>query len=304
MSSARFLVVLLFGLGCASPPETRKVLILGIDGVRPDALDFAETPHLDLLIKKGAFTDRAQALPARETGGDTISGPGWSSMLTGVWADKHGVIDNKFAGKRFQDFPHFFCYLKDDQPAAFTASVATWGPIAEHIVAGADVNVDGESDEDTTTRAIQLLSDERLSALFVHLDDVDGAGHEHGYGPTVSPYLEAVKKADERIGRIVEALRARTTYDREDWLILSCTDHGGRGTGHGNGTDDPLKRTIFFLASGDNATRGRIEGPVHIVDVAATALAHLGVPLDPRWKLDGQPRGLRNDAMKTQPLRP
>jgi hypothetical protein len=36
--------------------------------------------------------------------------------------------------------------------------------------------------------------------------------------------------------------------------------------------------------------RGEIKGKTHITDVAVTALAHLGVPLDEKWQLDGKPQ--------------
>jgi hypothetical protein len=73
----------------------KKVLIIGIDGCRPDALKAAKAPHLHALMREGAFSEAAQA------GDITVSGPGWSSMLTGVWRTKHGVRDNKFEVHRF-----------------------------------------------------------------------------------------------------------------------------------------------------------------------------------------------------------
>ena len=48
-------------------------------------------------------------------GVDTVSGPGWSSMLTGVWADKHGVHDNSFKGANYAKHPHFFHWLHQAQ---------------------------------------------------------------------------------------------------------------------------------------------------------------------------------------------
>jgi hypothetical protein len=42
-----------------------------------------------------------------------------------------------------------------------------------------------------------------------------------------------------------------------------------------------------------DAARGTIDPPPGIVDVAATALTHLSVPIDPVWQLDGKPVGLR-----------
>ncbi len=40
-------------------PE-RRVLVIGIDGVRPDALQIADTPAIDELISAGAFTNNTQ----------------------------------------------------------------------------------------------------------------------------------------------------------------------------------------------------------------------------------------------------
>jgi hypothetical protein len=93
------------------------------------------------------------------------------------------------------------------------------------------------------------------------------------------------------VGRLVAAVRNRPTYDREDWLILVSTDHGHRDEG-GHGGDSPEERTVFFLASGPSVTKGTLPDDVNIVDVAVTALAHLGITIDPAWHLDGRVSGL------------
>ncbi len=117
----------------------RKVLIMGIDGLRPDALLKANTPHIDRLARHGVFATNTLIQGDRYKASDTISGPGWSSLLTGVWADKHGVHDNTFAGRDFERYPHFFARLKRAIPEARTFSFVSWAPIDEFIVAGADV---------------------------------------------------------------------------------------------------------------------------------------------------------------------
>lgn len=68
------------------------MLYLGIDGARFDALQAATTPTL----AAGIHSDTCLILGDRYRENDTISGPGWSTILTGVWADKHGVNDNSF----------------------------------------------------------------------------------------------------------------------------------------------------------------------------------------------------------------
>lgn len=100
----------------AAGPEKKsaekKVLIIGIDGCRRDALEAAHTPHLDALIRAGAIAENTLILGDRYRDAETGSGPGWSSILTGVWADKHGVNDNSFQDARYDEFPHFFGGLK------------------------------------------------------------------------------------------------------------------------------------------------------------------------------------------------
>ena len=88
-------------------PPAKKVLFIGIDGVRPDALHAAHAPHLDALKRRGAWADDTQILGDRYRLNDTVSAAGWSSILTGAWADKHGVHDSRFAGKNFEQYPDF-----------------------------------------------------------------------------------------------------------------------------------------------------------------------------------------------------
>jgi predicted AlkP superfamily pyrophosphatase or phosphodiesterase len=279
----------------------KKVLIIGIDGCRTDALLAARAPHLHALIRDGSFSDKTNVLPDRKTGADTISGPGWSAILTGVWADKHGVRDNYFQGSNFKEFPHFFTRLKKARPNAFTASVATWEPIHKRIVSDADISLATrrgqepyrDADARGVAKVIQLLSEQDPTAVFIHLDQVDDAGHQKGFSPKVAEYLAAIEQVDSHVGRILDAIRARKTYPTEDWLIIVCTDHGGKGRDHARGQGATEIRQVVVIVSGGLVAKGKIEGPVGLVDVAATALTHLGVNLDPAWHLDGRAVGLQ-----------
>ena len=53
----------------------KKVLIIGIDGIRTDAFIQAPTPNLDALITNGIYSPNAL------NDDITISGPGWSANL-------------------------------------------------------------------------------------------------------------------------------------------------------------------------------------------------------------------------------
>lgn len=263
----------------------KKALIIGIDGCRPDALLAAKAPHLHGLIKNGAFSDTAQ------TGDMTASGSGWSSLLTGVWREKHGVRGNEFRGANFTEFPHLLDRYKTARPAGFVASVAHWEPILKQIVTKADHTTAHKTDVEVAKVACQLLREKDPDILFVHLDEVDGAGHKHGFDPKEPKYLDAIQKADQLVGALLQAVEGRRTHAREDWLIVVSTDHGGSGKEHGKNI--PEHRTIFLIVSGKSAAPGKIDPAPAIVDIAPTVLRHMNIDIAPAWKLDGKPVGLR-----------
>ena len=295
-------VSLLLGAPAEAERPTNRVLVIGMDGVRPDALRVADTPALDALIADGSSTESTRILGDRYRKSDTVSGPGWSSFLTGVWADKHGVNDNSFKNKNYTEFPHFFSRLKQCFPGAVTGSFVDWAPIDEHIVSDADVRkvypsegADGYTlhDKKVTADACEFLSEGDPHAVVVYLGAIDETGHRDGFHPSVRSYVSAIETVDKQVGRLIESLRARPGYDDENWLVVISTDHGGRGTGHGGGHDVPEINTTFMIVSGQAASRGNIDQQTYVVDVAATALVHLGVELKPEWKIDGRPVGLK-----------
>jgi predicted AlkP superfamily pyrophosphatase or phosphodiesterase len=280
-----------------------RVLIIGIDGLRPDALEQAETPHLDRLIADGIYFEGTDIRePEGTDDADTISGPGWSNLLCGVWPDKHGVLDNEFTAPHYDQYPHMFARLKEVRPDAVTATFSTWAPILDQITSHADtgVNISEEVkdypawDARAADACVGYLAEHVPDLLVFYQGQVDETGHAHGFHPNVTQYIAAIEQVDANVGRVLSAIDALPDESRGDWLVIVCTDHGGSGTNHGGGRDNPDVRKTFLIVSGAAAERGSSEEPTWQVDVAATALTHLGVLLSPEWELDGQPRGLRD----------
>ncbi len=259
----------------------KKVLIIGIDGTMPSALAVAHTPNLDALKSNGCFSDRAITHPV------THSAACWSSMFTGVWGDKHGVNDpgNSFSGNHFAEYPNFLKRLETANPALNTVAYLRWAPLSTALD-GADVVQAYGSDAALVTATTNQLLTANPDVFYTILLDVDSAGHSYGWGPTVANYVKAIEDADQRVGIIINALTNRPTYANEDWLVISLSDHGEH--------DSTLERArlTYHIVSGPSAARGTIDPAPSIVDVCATVLTHLGVPIDPVWNLDARVEGL------------
>lgn len=281
----------------------RRVLWIGLDGCRPDALQKAETPNLDSLKRVGAWSYSTKIQGARYQKSDTSSGPGWSSFLTGVWADKHGVNDNSFEGRRYDKYPHVFQRIKQRWSKAFTASFVDWEPIDKYIVEACDRKVcypahgaDQYSQNDVllAREAAECLTEQNPHAMVVYFGAIDETGHATGFHPDNDDYISAIQTVDERIGEVLTAVRGRPKFEQEKWLVVVSTDHGGKDKGHGGGQEVPEILTTFIIVSGDGVEAGEIAEPTYLVDVAVTGLVHLELQIQPEWKLDGKAVGLES----------
>lgn len=276
------LLALLVGGVANAEALTNKVLIIGIDGTMPSALAVARTPNLDVLKARGCYSTRVVSHPV------THSAAAWSSMFTGVWGDKHGVNDpgNSFAGNQFTNYPSFYKRLEAANSNLNTLAFARWEPMLT-AVPDADVRMAFTSDAAVTDETCRRLTNSNPDVFWMLLLDVDGAGHSSGWGPTVSNYVRAIEISDGRVGQIIGALTNRVTYAKEDWLVIVTTDHGEH-----DHPDPERSRITFVINSGPSAARGVIWPSPSIVDVCATVLAHMKVPLNPAWNLDGRVQGL------------
>jgi len=290
--------LMLWLTACGGVEPAKKVLVIGLDGIRVDILAETATPNIDKLIAEGFFSDQAR------TNVRTVSGPGWSSMLIGARTDKHLVNSNNLAGNDYATYPEFLTRLERVDSSFNTFAVVDWAPLGTTASGGPlfsdaidellffDGGEEGyrRADSLSVAAAVDRLENEDIDAAFVYIGDADEVSHATGtYAPE---YRTSIEEADAHVGRLVAAIRARPTYALEDWLILVSTDHGRNEEG-GHGGDSDEERTIFFLAHGPSVVREPSGTAPNLVDVAVTALVHLGVDIDPAWNLDGRSVALR-----------
>eukprot|EP00588_Corethron_pennatum_P020456 CAMPEP_0194331574 /NCGR_PEP_ID=MMETSP0171-20130528/56010_1 /TAXON_ID=218684 /ORGANISM="Corethron pennatum, Strain L29A3" /LENGTH=541 /DNA_ID=CAMNT_0039093097 /DNA_START=55 /DNA_END=1680 /DNA_ORIENTATION=+ len=233
------------GCGDGDAPK-RKVLFVGIDGLRASSM-VLPLPTFRRLERMGTYSYWANV----QSEASTMSGPGWTSMFTGVQATKHLVDGNGDLGDISPDYPTVFKVVKDRYPEKKVAASVSWHPLIDGIIDGQDPDVldaryKAREDEDMFSQAVEWIKSREYDFIFVDFDDCDGAGHGNIFDPYLPEYRAAVQKTDAMVGVLLDAITL--VGKEEEWLIVVTSDHGGDGYSHG-AQDEYCLRIPFLVAS-------------------------------------------------------
>ncbi len=137
------------------------------------------------------------------------------------------------------------------------------------------------TDAITVQRVIDETATEDYAIAYMHLNQVDSAGHS--YGNNKHAYIRAVSHVDVLIGKLYAAYEARGWLD--DTLFILCTDHGHRyaqdGTGHGGNSD--VEVNVTFAIAGHTVKQGT-PGKYVNTDLAPIVSYALGVKAADTWQ--------------------
>ncbi len=256
-------------------PLTRRVLILSIDGLRPDAIQLAPMPTLTSLIYSGAYSLSAQTVFPSATL------PAHTSMLSGLCPSKHGVDWNDYIPE------NGYAQVTDIFDLAHAAGLKTVMYVGKEKLR--------QVTEPSSTDIFEYINDRDLvitekllenfpadfDLMFIHFPTTDWMGHVYGW--LSGEQLSVLFRADQAIEMLLAELDARGL--REETLIIITSDHGGHGTSHGSSLPEDM--TIPWVAVGSGIQPVQLTTQVQAVDTAATAAFALNLPIPPEW--DGVP---------------
>ena len=222
---------------------------MGVDGTRYDALGAAAAVR-SLGVLTAVMIDE---------GTHSWSGPCWATIATGVPMALHNVVANDLTGHRLAEYPDFLTVATRGGLSTLLA-VSGWPPLAlaEHggplfaevtrreFVRADDSDISSwdAADEAITALACAVIAADGPRVSFVYLGAVDIYGHVGGVD---AAYHAAVRAADERVGRLVAAVRSRPAA--EAWTIVVVTDHG-HVDGGGHGGREPEVLTAWAAVDG------------------------------------------------------
>jgi hypothetical protein len=238
----------------AQTGKSKKILVIGVDGIINSAIDYASTPGIDKLTADASYSMNGYGgIPA-------YASSGWATMLTGVSSDKHGVTINKsFSGNKFTQYPSVVSRIKTGAPAIVLASVVRTPEINTLLNQAADHKFQFGSDEDVYKKSVEMLKLPEMGAVFLQFSSPSEVGADVGYQLRQARYILAIQKIDEYVAGLQAAIQSRSGYANEDWDIFLISTHGGTESGVPQSTS-PEEVNVPIILSGSELDNKELVG--------------------------------------------
>ena len=251
-----------FDAPLADGKTEKKAIIIGYDGCRADVLNVRYQGATSKLLLDGATMKLSYCggvnYPEKNTQ-DTSTAPGWCSILTGVWADKHGVTANDIT--KSLEYKTLLTTLVEDETIDSSMFVTKWaGHFSrknatyleeKEYCEKQNLNVGfNKCDDDKASLEFaknELSKSDCADFMLVVYEQTDSVGHSSGFTYNNPKYKDAFTEADSYGLETLNTIQERETYETEDWLIIITSDHGGRNTNHGG--DSIQERLTFIIAN-------------------------------------------------------
>lgn len=279
-------------------PSTRHALIIDLDGATYRAVQqgmaAGSLPNLAKLNVQLAYSGGVVGTPSQQANLDM---PGWASLLTGTWANRHGVVSTAPDQVLRQN-----SLFHSAQPGQNAAAVASSGLAhllkadhdAERLHELADCSAQAVTLSCVSTQALKMIEGNYRKVLVQYRSAKDAA---LDFGVESPDYLATLSKLDEEIGALMAATAKQ--QDRE-WLIVVTGNHGLSEHGQDNGLP-LLSQSATFLAFNQSVNTGEqgigaslpqtlaeLYQYNSLVDVAPTVMRYLDtLPPAAEYKLDG-----------------
>jgi arylsulfatase A-like enzyme len=262
---------------------SRHVVVVSIDGLRPDAIREYGAATMQRLIREGSSTLSGRTIDPSKTL------PSHTSMLTGQPPERHGVVWNTVATAKTAsiEIPNMFGLARAQ---GYTTAAFFSKPKFQPLQLEGTLDYSqapgglfgGWSSKRTVNDVAKYLATARPNVLFVHLTDPDAVGHRDGW--MTPQYGLAVLEADRALGRLIT--HAEQAFGKGNFSVIVTADHGGHDMNHGSA--DPRDVMIPWIAWGQGVKPGLLPAStVRTMDTAATVLWLLAVDRPADWA--GQP---------------
>ena len=249
-----------------------KVILISIDGMRPDGVESCGNPFVEELKKIGSYTLNAKTvLPS-------VTLPCHMSLFHSVTPERHGITTNLYMPP-VRPVDGLFEVIKN--AGGVSSMYYGWEPLrdvarpgslkaAEYINAYSFDHTDGM----LTDSALSYIQKAKPDFVFLYMVETDEkGGHDNGW--MSKEYLEVINHAINNVKRVIEKFGS-------EYTVIITADHGGHDRGHG--TDMPEDTTIPMFFVGKEFECGKELSGISILDLAPTVADIMNLNVPREWE--------------------
>ena len=249
-----------------------KVILISIDGMRPDGFLNCGNSFTSEMMRMGAYTLNAKTVFP------SVTLPCHMSMFHSVPPERHGITTN-FYMPMVRPLNGLFEQIK--MCGGICSMHYGWDPMRDVARPGSVkyssfIHVYAEDATDTalTDQFLERVEKSHPDFAYLYLPETDDKGG-HACGWMSNEYLQVVNNAITNVKRVIEAFS-------DTYTIVVTTDHGGHDRTHGSDMPEDMTIPMFFF--GKNFKAGQILDNVSILDIAPTIAKVMGIPAAPEWE--------------------
>lgn len=252
--------------------NSNKVILISVDGMRPDGFLACNNPYIEKMMESAYYTlDGHTVLPS-------VTLPCHMSLFHSVTPQRHGITTNLYS-PMVRPINGLFEQLKNAKKTC--AMYYGWEPLRD-VARPASLNyseylhVYAEESSDTalTDSALARIRKSKPDFVFLYMVETDEKGG-HNNGWMTEAYLNRISIAVDNIRRVIQECG-------QEYTIIVTADHGGHDRTHG--TDLPEDTTIPMFYFGKQFEAGKRFSGGSILDIAPTIVKIMGAEPAQEWE--------------------
>lgn len=249
-----------------------KVLLISIDGMRPDGLKQCNNPFVKELENICLHTYNASSL------NPSITLPCHFSIMHSVAPQRHGILTNIYVPqvrpvKGIFEKVHDFGYK--------SAIFYNWEQMRDVALPGVInfaeyINCEEEecTDNILAEKCEKIIEKYHPEFVFLYMVETDIKGG-HRFGWMSQEYKDRIYNAINNVKKMIEKFGT-------EYHVIITADHGGHEKFHGTTLKEDMTIPMFFY--GNSFVPGKLNKDISLLDIAPTIAKILSIPIESDWE--------------------
>lgn len=235
----------------------RRVLWINIDGAVGQIVKNNMPTTIKAMLPSSKYTFEALSdnrILEEDGAEDAIN---WTTLLTGMSAATHKVQDNSYIpdldvdpnnpDQKVAYYPNIITLITESYPNAKTLCITPYRNLNGNMLNNTYRTITSTSDEESRDLITASIENEDMNFSLVSFTGMLEAGKSDGFTASNATYLEALNTIDGYIGDCLEAIKGREEAEKEDWLVVITSGHGGKADGSWGGASQQERNALCIF---------------------------------------------------------